>query len=314
VASSDLELKSPPPDERRFELWLQHAAGRILFEDVRGYALERIDAKLSPESRAVAEKAINDTLYGLMMVIDGVTGELTSDELAVELSVAVRLVNRASREVTAEIDLKEGDGMCMGYHGWIAGDYGEDPVAQARDAYPFHREDVTRATPLRRLSCQTLGAMRVEPATVSDAAEISALIVELSEPFYLLPSREGAEPFLSSVSAEAERGYMSAGNFSYYVAKSNNRLAGIVALRDNSHLFHLFVAKAFQGKGLASQLWRVAKAEAQQAGNPGEFTVNSSLNAVPVYERFGFVRQGEVQRMHGIFFQPMRLRSGQNGA
>jgi GNAT superfamily N-acetyltransferase len=156
--------------------------------------------------------------------------------------------------------------------------------------------------------------MRVEAATVSDADEISALIVELSEPFFLSPSRDGAEPFLASVSAEAERGYLSAANFSYYVARSKSTLAGFVALRNNSHLFHLFVAKAFQGRHLASQLWATAKANALQAGNPGEFTVNSSLIAAPVYERFGFVREGEVQRMHGISFQPMRLRSGQNGA
>ncbi|MBX3628150.1 MAG: GNAT family N-acetyltransferase [Rhizobacter sp.] len=156
--------------------------------------------------------------------------------------------------------------------------------------------------------------MKVVAATVSDAEEISKLIIELSEPFFLSPSREGAEPFLASVSKEAERGYLSASNFSYFVAKGNEKLLGFIALRDNSHLFHLFVAKEFQGKGLATQLWSTAKAKALGAGNPGEFTVNSSLNAVPVYERFGFVRQGEVQRMHGIAFQPMGLRSGQNGA
>jgi hypothetical protein len=47
-----------------------------------------------------------------------------------------------------------------------------------------------------------------------------------------------------------------------------------------------------------------------RAGNPGQFTVNASLNAVPVYEKFGFVQQGEAQRMHGICFQPMRLSLG----
>lgn len=147
----------------------------------------------------------------------------------------------------------------------------------------------------------------IEPASVSDAEGISALIAELSEPFFLAPSRDGAEPFLESVSVEAERGYLSAANFSYYVAKSKGRLAGVVALRDNSHLFHLFVAKSFQGRRLASMLWNVAKTKALQTGHCEEFTVNSSLNAVPVYEKFGFVRQGDVQRMHGIAFQPMRL-------
>lgn len=156
--------------------------------------------------------------------------------------------------------------------------------------------------------------MNIEAASLADAQDISALIIELSAPFYISPSREGAEPFLASVSAEAERRYLSAGNFRFHLARSNGQLAGVVALRDGSHLFHLFVAKAFQGQGLARQLWGVARSEAMQAGNPGEFTVNASLNAVPVYEKFGFVRQGEVQRMHGICFQPMRLGSGRNGA
>jgi ribosomal protein S18 acetylase RimI-like enzyme len=96
--------------------------------------------------------------------------------------------------------------------------------------------------------------MKVVAATVADAEEISKLIIELSEPFFLSPSREGAEPFIASVSKEAQRRYLSASNFSYFVAKENDKLAGFIALRDNSHLFHLFVAKEFQGKGLANQL------------------------------------------------------------
>lgn len=155
--------------------------------------------------------------------------------------------------------------------------------------------------------------MRIEVATPADAKEISELIIELSEPFYTSPSRAGAEPFLASVSPEAEHGYLSAANFSFFVARLEEKIVGVVALRDNSHLFHLFVTKSFQGNRLASKLWSVIKSKAQQGGNAGSFTVNSSLNAIPVYERFGFVRQGEVQHMHGLAFQPMRLVVGQNG-
>lgn len=156
--------------------------------------------------------------------------------------------------------------------------------------------------------------MRVRSAAATDAEAISSLIVELSTPFYTSSTRVGAEPFLASISTEAVRGYLSAPNFSYYVAESNGQLAGVVALRDNSHLFHLFVAKAFQGIRLASRLWSTIKSEALAAGNPGEFTVNSSLNAVPVYEKFGFIRRDEIQYMHGIAFQPMQLPRGQDGA
>jgi len=156
--------------------------------------------------------------------------------------------------------------------------------------------------------------VNIRRAAPRDAEVISSLIVELSVPFYTSPTRAGAEPFLASISADAERSCLSAGNFSYHVAESDGRLAGVVALRDNAHLFHLFVARPYQGLRLASRLWGIVKSEALAAGNPGEFTVNSSLNAVPVYERFGFVRSGEVRCMHGIVFQPMQLRESRSGS
>ncbi|MDG4555606.1 MAG: GNAT family N-acetyltransferase [Candidatus Competibacter sp.] len=150
--------------------------------------------------------------------------------------------------------------------------------------------------------------MNIRAATIADAEAISALIMDLSDPFYTSPTREGAEPFLASVSTEAQRGYIAAGNFSYHVAESDGGLVAVVALRDNSHLFHLFVAKPLQGTGLARRLWNIVKNNAMAAGNRGQFTVNSSLNAVPIYEKFGFVRKGEVQYIHGISCQPMQLQ------
>jgi GNAT superfamily N-acetyltransferase len=109
--------------------------------------------------------------------------------------------------------------------------------------------------------------MKFDHATVADAPRISALIRELSRSFLASPSGEGAEPFLAAISEAAIQRYVSASNFSYYVAEAHGRLAGVVALRDNSHLFHLFVAGPFQGRGLGGTLcastrssvsWRVA--------------------------------------------------------
>ena len=129
MASWQLELQAPPKDPRELELWLQHAAGRILIEDVRAYALENVDPDLSAEARAAVEKGIDDALYGLMMVIDGVSGRLGNPARHVELSVQARLVERDPSGVVAALDLREGDGMCMGYHGWLEGDFGDNPVA-----------------------------------------------------------------------------------------------------------------------------------------------------------------------------------------
>lgn len=156
--------------------------------------------------------------------------------------------------------------------------------------------------------------MKIEHATIGDAPRISALIRELSKPFLVSPSGEGAEPFFAAISESAIQGYVSASNFEYFVAESQSQLAGVVALRDNSHLFHLFVAEPFQGQGLGSKLWQMVKAGALQSGNPGKFTVNSSLNALPVYEKFGFVASGPVVQTHGVKFQPMQLSQAHNAA
>lgn len=132
MPSWQLELQSPPPGETSFEMWLQHAAGRIFFEDVRGYARGQIDRSLPIEAQAAAEKAVDDAVYGLMMVIDGVSGSLRNEHQSVEITVAAQLVNRQTGEVAATLDLRTGDGMCMGYHGWTQGDYGDHPVAIPR--------------------------------------------------------------------------------------------------------------------------------------------------------------------------------------
>ena len=129
MATSQLELSRPPQQARALELWLQHAAGRILFEDVRAYATEKIDPTLPEETRLAVQKGIDDAMYGLMMVIDGVSGVLKSGPQSVELSVTARLVNREPPAIAAELDLRDGDGMCMGYHGWLDGDYGDNIVA-----------------------------------------------------------------------------------------------------------------------------------------------------------------------------------------
>lgn len=128
----------------------------------------------------------------------------------------------------------------------------------------------------------------------------------------LAPNGEDAELFLASISEQAIRGYILASNFSYFVAEMKNELAGVVALRNNCHLHHLFVAQAQQGKGLGRSLWLMVKGVALDAGNDGRFTVNSSLNAVPIYERFGFTPTGPVVEKHGLAFLPMQLIGGEN--
>jgi hypothetical protein len=135
MATWQHELVDPPTEPRARELWLQHAAGLIFLEDVRRYAMERIDPALTDESRAAVQKGIDDALYGLMMIIDGVTGGISNASHTVYIDFIVRLATRDDSEdggILSEVDLRNGDGMCMGYHGWLEGDFGKHPVAVAR--------------------------------------------------------------------------------------------------------------------------------------------------------------------------------------
>jgi len=111
---------------------LQHAAGFIIFEDVRRYAMEHIDPALNGEARAAVEKGIDDAIGGLMQIIDGVTGGLSNANHTVYIDFVVRLAARGRSQndgALSEVNLRNGDGMCMGYHGWREGDFGKHPVA-----------------------------------------------------------------------------------------------------------------------------------------------------------------------------------------
>jgi hypothetical protein len=129
MATHDFALANPPKASRARGLWLEHVAGFILFEDVRRYALERVDPALPDAARAAAERAIDDALCGLMMVIDGVSGTLSNAKHRVALDLVARLVARETDELVTEVPLRDGDGMCMGYHGWREGNFGERAVA-----------------------------------------------------------------------------------------------------------------------------------------------------------------------------------------
>jgi GNAT superfamily N-acetyltransferase len=119
-------------------------------------------------------------------------------------------------------------------------------------------------------------------------------------------SVEAACTFLRENDEDGIRGYVARGHV-YHVADTGTELAGFIAMRDGSHLFHLFVARHWHRQGVARRLWDVARAAALAAGNTGVFTVNSSKVARPVYEAFGFVPSAPLQCQRGIWFQPMQL-------
>jgi len=112
---------------------------------------------------------------------------------------------------------------------------------------------------------------------------------------------------MATIQPEVIAANIRAENYRYQVAYMNAALAGVVAIRDNAHLFSLYVAQPWQGQGLGRKLWEAAREDAIKRGNPGSFTVNSSAFAEKTYLRWGFEPTAPTQEMHGIRYIPMRL-------
>jgi GNAT superfamily N-acetyltransferase len=148
--------------------------------------------------------------------------------------------------------------------------------------------------------------MEFRAGSPADSEAIAGLIASFQSELTNDPSGAGAERYLASVSLQAEREYLASDRYRYVVACSDRQVIGFIAIRDRSHLFHLFVERSHQRQGIARQLWDRALSELGSLGPNGAITVNSSLSAVPVYRAFGFVPAGLVQSMDGISFLPMR--------
>jgi ribosomal protein S18 acetylase RimI-like enzyme len=152
-----------------------------------------------------------------------------------------------------------------------------------------------------------LETVSIRTLVQADVPAVAALLERLARKSITVEFSAAAEDkFLRANDAAAISSFVENG-FNYHVAKVGSEVIGFVGVRDNSHLYHLFVAEEAQRNGVARSLWNVAKAACDAAGNAGRFTVNSSNNAVEVYKSFGFVRAAPMQDSDGVLYNPMVL-------
>lgn len=90
------------------------------------------------------------------------------------------------------------------------------------------------------------------------------------------------------------------------VATSDDRIVGIIDMKGRSHVCLFFVDARCHGRGIGRRLFENALAVCRSA-KPGleEVDVNSSVWAVPVYERLGFKQTKPEQTINGIRFVAM---------
>ncbi len=149
--------------------------------------------------------------------------------------------------------------------------------------------------------------MNIRPVRETEIAAVAALLRAASEEFIVNKSSpEAAAAFLNENDESCIRAFILAGT-AYYVAELDGALAGFIALRENKHVFHVFVDKRYHRRGIARAMFERVRRDAIAAGNPGLFTVNASNYAVTLYEKLGFVRTDGTLCKNGLAYNPMQL-------
>jgi GNAT superfamily N-acetyltransferase len=149
--------------------------------------------------------------------------------------------------------------------------------------------------------------IKIRKTVVSDAEKISELIHSLMHLFLVNPDGKGAEKFLQMITPAGLTELMALPNVNYLLGEEDGVFCGVVAVRNHSHLQHLYIEPSFQGRGIGKYLWEFARDQAVAAGNAGQFTVNAVLSAIPFYLRMGFESVGDVTLTGGLRCQLMKL-------
>ncbi len=148
--------------------------------------------------------------------------------------------------------------------------------------------------------------LRVKQISLGEEIEVCNLVAKSFNEF-IAPefSEEGMEEFFKYSNPREFKKRSESGYFSM-VAKSQDKLAGMIEVKGNRHISMLYVDRAFHRKGVAKILVKQALEQiSSEKGLSGDITVNSSRYAVPFYERLGFLQFEEEKSIYGVIHIPM---------
>ncbi len=88
----------------------------------------------------------------------------------------------------------------------------------------------------------------------------------------------------------------------FYKTNRLGMIIGVIELRYGSHISLLYVHENYQKKGIAKELFSFIKLQ----NGTKKYTVNSSIYAVTIYRKMGFIPQvKKIQKTSGIQYLPM---------
>ncbi|WP_457805754.1 GNAT family N-acetyltransferase [Stenotrophomonas maltophilia] len=142
---------------------------------------------------------------------------------------------------------------------------------------------------------------KIRPPHADDLPAISAVcLAAFNAAVAPSLSATGVATFGSIAAADAF-GTRLLGDNHILVAEHENRIVGVIELKEGRHLAMLFVDPTCQGQGIGHALFEAVLPQVREP----VLTVRASLNAVPTYLRYGFVLDGDVGEFNGLVYQQM---------
>ena len=116
---------------------------------------------------------------------------------------------------------------------------------------------------------------------------------------------QGGETFTKIAAEDALAERMASDNL-MLVCIADGTLVGLIEFKEGRHVTMLFVAPAWQRRGVGRSLMNSALEQARTK----VVTVRASLLSVAAYESYGFALAGAVGEIAGLVYQPMEKRLG----
>lgn len=151
----------------------------------------------------------------------------------------------------------------------------------------------------------TILDFQVRAAHRSDMTGVSALMRKSASKFIVPDLTHAAASHLLASLDEESLLYSYANCIQYWVAESEGELAGVFGIKSVNHVLHCFVEECHQRRGVGRLMWQFVLREASTQESDPQFTVNSSLYAVPFYKELGFIAVSGVRQREGVKFVPM---------
>lgn len=117
---------------------------------------------------------------------------------------------------------------------------------------------------------------------------------------------EGIRSFMDFISDERLKRLFEIGEYPVFGAYVEQKPVGTISLRNDCHISLLFVAEAFQKKGVGRLLVNRIEEYVRDCTNKSCLTVNAAPYATEFYHRIGFEDTQPQMQQDGIIFTPMK--------